>query len=69
MHTNRNDMDSPLKKLTHSTDIDNMTRKHQLAMNGHVGHGRNLTQSINFTEELNGFSYQPGWGLNNSKLA
>lgn len=44
MNTNRTNHDiSALKKLTHSTDIDNMTRKHHLAMNGHVGHGRNLT--------------------------
>ena len=42
MLTNRG-IESPLKKLTHSTDMDNLTRKHQLAMNGHIGHGRNLT--------------------------
>ena len=40
-----------LKKLTFNTKTsvpEGLTRKHNIAMNGHIGHGRNLSQSINF---------------------
>ena len=34
---------SPLKALTHKEDLVGITRKHNITMNGHIGHGRNLT--------------------------
>ena len=40
-----------IRKLTFNTKTsvpNGLTRKHNLAMNGHIGHGRNLSQSINF---------------------
>ena len=48
-----------LQTLTQNADLGDMTRKHQLAMNGHMGHGRNLSQSIHITEEKERL---PGWG-------
>ena len=61
---------SPLRHLTQEPDLSKLTRKHNIAMNGHVGHGRNLTQSINF---LSSGQYQPdtfalGWGLDKEEL-
>ena len=42
---------SELKNLTFNTKTtrnDGLTRKHNIAMDGHVGHGRSLSHSINF---------------------
>lgn len=40
--------ESPIKKLTYNTQIEGLTRKHNLAMDNLIGHGRTLTQSIDF---------------------
>jgi len=40
-----------LKQLTFNTKTsrnDGLTRKHHIAMDGQVGHGRSLSNSINF---------------------
>ena len=42
---------TPLKELTHSSDIKNLTRKHNVGLHGQIGHGRFLSQSINFAGE------------------
>ena len=45
--------ESPIKKLTFNTrinGIEGLTRKHNLAMDNLIGHGRTLTQSIDFAD-------------------
>jgi hypothetical protein len=56
---------SDLQKITQNVDLSDMTRKHNIAMNGHIGHARNLSQSINFAEEK---FRAPGWGKNVQSL-
>jgi len=36
--------------LTFNTNTKGLTRLHNLAMDNHIGHGRPLTQSINFCD-------------------
>ena len=61
---------SPLRKFTQEVDIKNITRAHNVFMQGQIGHGRNNTQSINFQTkglcQANGFMH--GWGLREDKL-
>jgi len=45
--------ESPVKKLTFNTNttkLEGLTRKHNLAMDNLLGHGRTLTQSIDFRD-------------------
>ena len=48
-----------LQRLTQNVDLGDMTRRHQIAMNGHMGHARNLSQSIHIIEER---VRDAGWG-------
>lgn len=42
---------------------------HQIGMHGHVGHGRNLSCSINFFDQENKEKFRaPGWGSNNMNV-
>ena len=42
-----------------------MSRMHQIGMQGHIGHGRNLSCSINFFDQENKEKFRaPGWGTN-----
>ena len=61
---------SPLRKLTQQAELSDITRKHQIAMHGHIGHVRNLTQPINFASSEQGQPncFLPGWGLKNEAL-
>ena len=54
-----------LQSLTQNVDLADMTRKHQIAMNGHMGHARNLSQSIHIIEER---VRDPGWGQDKEVL-
>ena len=59
-------MFSPLSHLTNSVDLREFSRQHVLALNGHLGHGRKLSQSINFKEENNQLvGTKTGWGMIN----
>ena len=61
----RADYASPLRELTHQSDLSAIARKHNIAMDGQVGHGRNLSQSINFasTADCQANGFLPGWGV------
>jgi hypothetical protein len=46
-----------------------MTRKHNLGMDGNIGHGRHLTQNINFLQNNESpVSMVHGWKVTNSEL-
>ena len=61
---------SPLKGLTHKEDISDISRKHNITMNGHIGHGRNLTQSTNFSTQgmVQPHQKMAGWGTDKLHL-
>ena len=42
--------ESPVKKLTFNTNTTGLTRLHNLALDNNIGHGRPLTQSIDFMD-------------------
>lgn len=57
--------------LTHATpEVGDVTRKQQLATDGHFGHARSLTQSINYTSthEHQPFRRLHGWGSTKKHL-
>ena len=65
------DPESPVKKLTYNTQIQGLTRKHNLAMDNHIGHGRTLTHSIDFRDTKQTHdNLNPGIGhdINNKAL-
>jgi hypothetical protein len=64
-----------LKSLVQQpTQLNELTRKHNLAARGQIGHARNLSSKITFKNQLleldkdQRVDYRPGWKVNNSDL-
>lgn len=61
---------SQLNKIPQEVDLNKLTRMHNISMNGHVGHGRNMAQATNFgsMDKCQPNGYQHGWGLDREEL-
>lgn len=65
-----------LKSLVREpTELSKLTRKHNIAADGQIGHARNLSSDVSFKSQLfeldkdQKVDYKPGWQATNPNLA